>query len=65
MCTICWIVNIYIESLTDAYSQYFVNDIEHTENNEWHVQKKNLNNLLSVSAWSSLSYLMVSAERTA
>ncbi len=24
----------YIESITDAYSQYFVNDIEHTENNQ-------------------------------
>ena len=23
----------YIESITDAYSQYFINDIEHTENN--------------------------------
>ena len=24
----------YIKSITDAYSQYFVNDIEHTENNK-------------------------------
>ena len=24
----------YIESITDACSQYFVNDIEHTENNK-------------------------------
>ena len=24
----------YIESITDAYSQYFVNDEEHTENNK-------------------------------
>ena len=25
----------HIESITDAYSQYFVNDIEHTENNKY------------------------------
>ena len=24
----------YIENITDAYSQYFVNNIEHAENNE-------------------------------
>ena len=24
----------YLESIADAYSQYFVNDIEHTENNK-------------------------------
>ena len=24
----------YIEGIADAYSQYFVNDIEHTENNK-------------------------------
>ena len=24
----------YIESITDTYCQYFVNDIQHTENNE-------------------------------
>ena len=24
----------HIESITDAYSQYFVNDIEHTENRQ-------------------------------
>ena len=40
----------YVESITDAYSQYFVNDIEHTENIK---QCQKCNNLLSASAWPS------------
>ena len=32
----------YIESITDAYSQYFVNDIEHTDNNKQGQKKLSL-----------------------
>ena len=47
----------YMENITDAYSQYFINDIEHTENS---VKRENchLNRFLSASAWSSLSSLI-------
>ena len=56
--------------MTDAYNQYFVNDIEHTENNKRAKSAKyhlflSLDKLLSTSAWSSLSYLIISAGRTA
>ena len=48
----------YIVSLTNAYSQYFVNDIEHTENE--HCQKCKVSHFLShepsTSTWFSLSY---------
>ena len=35
----------YIESLTAAYRQYFVNDIEHTENNKCQKCKLSLDTL--------------------
>ena len=53
----------YIESITDAYSQYFDNDIQHTENK--HCQNYHLflslEQVIVSSAWSSLSYLIISA----
>ena len=52
----------YIESITDAYSQYFGNDREQTENNKQSQSATyHLNKLLPASAWSSLSYLIISA----
>ena len=60
----------YVECITDAYSQYFVSDIEHTENNKLSkvltsTCSYHLNKLLSASAWSSLSSLIIFVERTA
>ena len=56
----------YIESITDAYSQYFVFDLEHTENNK-QCQSAGylLKKFLLASAWSSISFLRISAECTA
>ena len=34
--------SLYIESIVDAYSQYFVNVIEHTENNKQWSKVQNL-----------------------
>ena len=59
----------HLESITDAYSQYFVDDIEHTENYK-QGQKCKLSLLLSleqviVSFYMVFPYLIISAERTA
>ena len=46
-----------MENITDTYSQYFVNDIEHTENING-VKSANyyLNQFLSASAWCSIGF---------
>ena len=56
----------YTESITNACSQYFVNDIEHTENKMMPtIIFFNHLNKLYASVWSSLTYLIISAERNA
>ena len=56
----------YIESITDAYSQYLVNDIEHTENNKQCQQCKLPREQILVSfCMSSYNCLIISSENTA
>ena len=58
--------NAYTESITDAYSEYFVNDIKHTENNRQYQKcKLLLVRITSTSYCQLLCYLIISAERTA
>ena len=45
----------YTESITDAYSQYFVNDIEHTEDNK---QGQNYKLSLVPITWTSYCQLL-------
>ena len=59
----------YIECIIDAYSKYFIKDIEQTENIK-QCQSSNYHLFLSleqvtVSLWSFLSSLIIFAERAA